>query len=160
MDCNTPGFPVLHYLPKFAQTHAHWVSDAILRSHPLLPHSPPAFSLSQHQSFPVSWPFTPKYWSVCLLVNKKVFIQMEWGWLVKVTQLCPTLCNPMDYIVCGILQARILEWIAIPFSRGFLQPRDQTWVTCIAGGFFTIWATREACPRSLVKYHPLRVGWP
>ena len=42
---------------------------------------------------------------------------------VKVTQLCPTLCNPMDYTVYGILQARILEWVALPFSRGSSQPR-------------------------------------
>ena len=43
---------------------------------------------------------------------------------VKVTQSCLTLCNPMDYTVHGILQARILEWVAIPFSRGSSQPRD------------------------------------
>ena len=54
---------------------------------------------------------------------------------VKVTQLCPTLCNPMDYTVHGILQARILEWVAFPFSRGSSQPRDQTQVSHIAGGF-------------------------
>ena len=63
---------------------------------------------------------------------------------VKVTQLCPTLCNPMDYRVYGILQARILEWVAFPLSRGSSQPRDQTGVSCIAGRFFTSWATREA----------------
>ena len=45
---------------------------------------------------------------------------------VKVAQLCLTLCNPLDCIVHGILQARILEWIAIPFFRGSTQPRDQT----------------------------------
>ena len=56
---------------------------------------------------------------------------------VKVAQLCPTLCEPTDYTVCGILQARILEWVAFPFSRGSLQPRDRTGVSCIAGGFFT-----------------------
>ena len=56
---------------------------------------------------------------------------------VKVTQSCPTLCNPMDHIIHGILQARILEWVALPFSRGSSQPRDQTQVSCIAGGFFT-----------------------
>jgi len=56
---------------------------------------------------------------------------------VKVTQLCPTLCNPMDYTVYGILQARILEWVAIPLSRGSAQPKDQTQVSCNAGGFFT-----------------------
>jgi len=43
----------------------------------------------------------------------------------------------MDYIVHGILQARILEWVAIPFFRGSSQPRDQTQVSSIAGGFFT-----------------------
>ena len=62
---------------------------------------------------------------------------------VKVAQSCPTLCNPVDYIFHGILQARILEWVAIPFSRGSSQPRDWTQVSCIAGGFFTIWVTRE-----------------
>ena len=56
----------------------------------------------------------------------------------------PTLCNPMDYTVCGILQARILEWVTFPFSRGPSQPRGRTQVSHIAGGFFTSWATREA----------------
>ena len=56
---------------------------------------------------------------------------------VKVPQLCLTLCNPMDYIVHGILQARILEWIPFPFSRGSSQPRDLTHVSRIAGRFFT-----------------------
>ena len=61
---------------------------------------------------------------------------------VLVTQSRPALCNPMDcsppgFSVHGILQARILEWIAIPFSRGTSQPRDQTLVSCIAGRFFT-----------------------
>ena len=53
-------------------------------------------------------------------------------------------CDPMDYTAHGILQARILEWIAIPFSRGSFQPRDWTQVFHIAGKFFTSWATREA----------------
>ena len=57
----------------------------------------------------------------------------EWVKWVKVTQ-CPTLCNHMDWI----LQARILEWVAFPFSRGSSQPREQTQVSCIAGG-----ATKE-----------------
>ena len=48
MDCSTPGFPVLHHLPEFAQIHAHWIGDAIQPSHPLLSPSP-AFNLSQHQ---------------------------------------------------------------------------------------------------------------
>ena len=49
MDCSIPGFPVHHYLPEFAQTHVHWVSDAIQPSHPLSSPSPPTFNLSQHQ---------------------------------------------------------------------------------------------------------------
>ena len=56
---------------------------------------------------------------------------------VKVTPSCPTLCNPMEYRVHGILQVRILEWVAIPFSRKSSQPRDQTQVSHIAGRFFT-----------------------
>ena len=63
---------------------------------------------------------------------------------VEVTQLCPTLCDPMDYPVHGILQARILEWVAFPFSGGSYQPRDRTHISHIAGRFFTGWATREA----------------
>ena len=64
---------------------------------------------------------------------------------VKVAQSCPILCDPMDYTVHGILQARILEWVAFPFSRGSSQPRDWTQVSHVAGGlFFTSWATREA----------------
>ena len=43
---------------------------------------------------------------------------------LKVAQVCPALCNPMDYTVHGILQARILEWVAFPFSRESSQPRD------------------------------------
>ena len=63
--------------------------------------------------------------------------------VVKVAQSCPTLCDPMDYTVHGILHARILEWVAFPFSRGSSQPRYQTQVFHIARGFFISWATRE-----------------
>ena len=71
---------------------------------------------------------------------------MKWS---EVAQLCPTLCNPMD---CsppgssfhGILQARILERVAISFSRRSSQPRYWTWVSCIASRFLTVWATGEA----------------
>ena len=69
-----------------------------------------------------------------------------------VAQLCPTLCDPMDWnppgsSVHGILQARILEWVAISSSKESSQPRDQTHVSCvscIAGRFFTQWAIWEA----------------
>ena len=72
-----------------------------------------------------------------------------WKVKVLVTQLCPILCDPKDNTppgssAHGILQARILEWVAIPFSRGSSWSRDWTWLFCIAGRFFTIWAAREA----------------
>ena len=58
MDCSTPGFPVFHYFPEFAQTHVHSVDDTIQPFHPRLPPSPPALNLSQHHSlFPGSWLF-------------------------------------------------------------------------------------------------------
>ena len=60
---------------------------------------------------------------------------------VKIAQLCLTLCDPKDYTVHGILQARILEWVAVLFSRGSSQPRDRTPVSHIAG-FFTGRVTR------------------
>ena len=74
-----------------------------------------------------------------------------------VTQLHLTLCCPMGYSwpgssVHGILQARKLEWVAIPFSRGSSQPRDRTRVSHIVGSFFNIWATREALESKLSFY--------
>jgi len=68
---------------------------------------------------------------------------------VKVAQWYLTLCNPMDCSlpassVHGISQTRILEWVAVSFSRGSSRPRDWTRVSCIAGRFFTVRATREA----------------
>ena len=63
---------------------------------------------------------------------------------VKVTQSCPTLCDPMDSTVHGILLVRILKWVAFPFSRGASQTRGRTQVSHIAGGFFTNWATRAS----------------
>ena len=75
---------------------------------------------------------------------------------------CPALCDPMvcslpGSSVHGILQARILERVAIPFFRGSSWPRDQTQVSCIAGRFFTLWTTREDLgliqPNSLMWGH-------
>ena len=63
---------------------------------------------------------------------------------VKVTKSCLTLCDPTDFTVHRILQARILEWIAIPFTRGSFQPRDRTQVSSTAGRYFTRGAIREA----------------
>ena len=89
--------------------------------------------------------------SGCILHTNK------WKVKVLVTQSCPTLCDPMDCSPpgsSGILQVRILQWVAIPFSRGSSHPRDQTWFSCMARRFFTIRTTREAhIPNNLVGYH-------
>ena len=66
----------------------------------------------------------------------------------EVSRLCPTLCDPMDcsppgFSIHEIFQARILEWVAISFSRGSSWPRDQNRSSCLAGRCFTVWATRE-----------------
>ena len=72
MVCSTPDFPVLHYLSEFAQTHVHWGGDAIQPSCPMLPHSPPAFNLSQHQGLfhesvlHIRW---PEYWSFSFSIS-------------------------------------------------------------------------------------------
>ena len=78
-------------------------------------------------------------------------------WVSGVAQSCPTLCDPVDCSppissVHGILQARILECVAISFSRGSSRPRDQTQVSHIAGRRFNLWAIREA-PRPMQVSH-------
>ena len=66
-----------------------------------------------------------------------------------VAQSCLTIWDCVNYSLpgsstMGILQERVLEWVAMPSSKGFSQPRDQTQVSCIEGGFFTFWTMREA----------------
>ena len=86
--------------------------------------------------------------------------------LVLITQSYPTLCDPKNCSppvssVRGISQARLLEWVAYPFSRGSSRPRDWTWVSCIAGKFFTIWAIRETkivTPWTAAHLAPLSMG--
>ena len=74
-----------------------------------------------------------------------LYLHMKWG---EVTQSLPTLCDPMDCSLPGFSihrfsQARIMEWVAISFSRGSSWPRDWTPVSCIIGRLLTLWATRE-----------------
>ena len=84
MDCSTPGFPVFHYFPEFAQTHVHRVGDAIQPSHPLLPLSPPALSLSQHQGL---------FQGLCLSFNPNKFIPFRMGiFNLKFIYLCLPSC--------------------------------------------------------------------
>ena len=69
--------------------------------------------------------------------GKYLFLLLNLKVKMEVTQSCPTLHDPTAYTVHGILQARILEWVAFPLSRGSSRPRNQTRVSCIAGRFFT-----------------------
>ena len=89
--------------------------------------------------------FQPGFWRESNVSNTPLLYVHMCVW---VTQSSPTLCNPMHYSspgssAHGILQARILEWVAVPFSRGSSQPRDRTQVSHIAARFFTVWATRQ-----------------
>ena len=92
MDCSTPGFPVLCYLLEFAQTHVHWVGDAIQPSTSLLSHSPPVLNFSQHQEsvifssesvLHIRW---PKYWHFSFMsvlpMNIQDWFPLGWaGWI-------------------------------------------------------------------------------
>ena len=87
-----------------------------------------------------SWWSTLSFDMAKLLLFSRQSVSCSW---------CLTLCDPVDYSpsgssVHGILQARIPEYVALLFSRGYSWPRSWTWVSCISGRFFTIWATRDA----------------
>ena len=119
MNCSTPGFPLLHCFLELAQTHFHWVSDAIQPSHPLSPSSPFAFSLSQHQSLlNIPWDSPGKNTGMgCHFLLQCMKVKSE----REVAQSCLTIRDPMDCslpgsCIHGIFQARVLEWGAIAFS--------------------------------------------
>ena len=122
MDCSLPGSSV-HGI--FQATVLEWI----------------AISFSRGSSQPRDWT------RVSGIVDRRFTIwatrEVPKVKKVKVTQSCPTLCNPMDYRVHGILQARILEWVVISFPRGSSWPRDWTQVSRIAGRLFTNRVTRK-----------------
>ena len=126
-----PFYKNLHLMPFLS----NWVLE--IRVKPVL-----------SQTLPVLLKHLFKYLIQNHLINYS--INSLWRWKVKVlvTQSCPTLYDPMDCSPPGssvhrILQARILEWVAISFSRGSSWPRDWTWIWGIAVRLFTDWATRE-----------------
>ena len=85
-DCSTLSFPVLHYLPRFAQTHVHWISDAISPSHPLLPPSHFDFSPCQHHTSPVSQLFVAVGQSIgASALHQSFSPSNEWASLVAQT---------------------------------------------------------------------------
>ena len=107
MDCSTPGLPVLHQLLELAQTHVHWISDAIRPSHPLLSPSPLAFNLSQHQVFSnesalrIRW---PEYWSFSFSIrlfneySGLISFKMDWLDLLAVQGTLKSLLQAPQFI--------------------------------------------------------------
>ena len=97
-----------------------------------------------------TWPWLwPQSHLVFSLQNHLLFISLHES-ESEVAQSCPTLCDPMDCSqpgssIHGIFQAKVLEWVAISFSRGSSRPMDRTWVSRVAGRCFTFWATRDGC---------------
>ena len=92
MDCSMPGFPVLHYLPEFDQTHVHWVGDVILPSHPLSPTSPPAFNLSQ-------------YWGL-----------FQWGWVYFLWSSAPcTVLFTLQMLETSLCVGRITTFLSCKY---------------------------------------------
>ena len=96
--------------------------------------------------------------------NNTVLCMLGVGMAVLGAQSWPTLWDPMDCSspgssIHGILQVRMLEWVAIPFSRGSCPPRNPSWVSCTAGRFFPVWATREAHGMATYHFVTLELSW-
>ena len=120
MDCSTPGFPVLHYLPEFAQTHVHWVGDVIQPSHPLSSPSLPAFNLSQQQGL-FQWVSSSRqvtrYWSFSFSISPSnehpglISFRMDWldllavqGTLKSLLQHHSTKASTLQCSTCFTIQ--------------------------------------------------------
>ena len=151
--------------PKREQSQWQWTLhksglDPLLAGPPgLAASSPHEASLKNRQGWPQGlWTTKKKHLPKSLLqivslgnlraASVILNVLVKWSERSEVAQSCPTLCDPVDYSlpgssVHGILQARILEWVAISFSRGSSRSRDQNQVSRIADRFFTDWATRE-----------------
>ena len=122
MECSTLGFPVFHYLPKFAQTCFHWLSDAIQPSHPLSPSSYSALNLSKHQglfqwaAFHIRW---PKYWSFSISPSNEytrlISFTIDWVDLLEVQGTLESSPEPqlesIDLSVFSLLHGPILTSI-------------------------------------------------
>ena len=100
MDCST-GFPILQYLPEFAQTHIHWVRDAIQPCHYLLSPFPPDLSPSQHQGL-FQWISSLQQVAKVLELQHQSFQRIRSDQIRSVAQLCPTLCDPMNRSTPGL----------------------------------------------------------
>ena len=122
MDCSSPGFPVFHHLPEFAQTHVHWVSDAIQPSHPLSSPSLPVFNLSQHQHlcpWVSSSHLVAKYWSFSFSISPSneysglISFRMDWLDLLDVQGTLKCLHTTNVRIVKAFLLIIFLNFFSI-----------------------------------------------
>ena len=155
-----PGFSVLNHLLDLAQTHVRRVDDAIQPCYPLSSPSPSASIFlsirvfSNELTLDIRW---PKYWSFSFTISPSseysgfISFRIDWFDLLavqgnlksllqhrssKASILQCSACIPVDYTVHGLLQARILEWVAFPFSRVSSQTRNRTLDSHTAGRFF------------------------
>ena len=121
MDCNTPGLPVPHHLPDLAQTHAHWVGDAIQPSHPLSSPSPPALNLSQQQGHfqwvgRIRW---PKDWSFSFSISAfseysgLISFRIDWFDLFAVQQTDSQESSPAQFKSINSLVLSLLHGPAL-----------------------------------------------
>ena len=122
-----------HFPPKLITLFQFF--DYITHSFPLQSFHTTGSNISVSQDFLILALKAPYFRNPSILSTPRQLVTLLHE--VKVTHSCLTLCDPRDYTVHGILQTRILEWVAFPFSRGSSQPRNQTGVSCIAGRFFT-----------------------
>ena len=117
MDCSTPGFPVLHYLPEFAQTHVHWVDDAIQPSHLLSPPTPTVLSLSLHQDL-FEWVGALHQIARVLELQLQSF---QWIFSIDILQewLIWSLCSPRDSQESSpVTQFKNISSLALDFLHG------------------------------------------
>ena len=126
MDCSTPGFPVHHQLLKLAQTHVHWVGDAIQPSHPLSSPSPPAFNLpsigvfSNESALRIRW---PKYWSFSFSISSS----NEYSGLISFR---------MDWLDLLAVQGTLKSLLQRPSSKASKTPRPIPWQLLV---YFLYW---------------------
>ena len=172
MGCTRPGCPVLHYFPTFSQTYVHQVSDAIQPSHPLLAHSPPAFSLSQHQSFSMTRHFTSSDKSVVasasasvLLINPEGLISFHINWF-DLFAMQRTLKSLLQHHTLKASVLRCSAFFKVKLSHQYMRTEKmialtrQTFITMCYLCLLIHWVShRFFLPRSKFFFFFFLISW-